>query len=124
MGSACKGAVTAICSSEMDTFHVEMTMKKAWLAIPAMVMCMGFAPVASADEVFKFEDFFKMADTNKDGMMTKQEFMNAAGVRYDAMMAKMKKMPADKSNMLMKGDMMTREGVKTFLDERKVYSGA
>ena len=43
-------------------------MKKAWLAIPAMAMCMGFAPIASAqvgEEIFKFEDFFKMADTNK-----------------------------------------------------------
>ena len=74
-------------------------MRKAWLAIPAMAMCMGlaYAPVASADEVFKFEDFFKMADTNKDGMMTRQEFMNAAGMRYDTMMAKWKAMPADKS---------------------------
>jgi hypothetical protein len=100
-------------------------MRKAWLAIPAMVMCMGFAPVASAqEETFKFEDFFKMADTNKDGMMTKQEFMNAAGMRYDAMMVKMKKMPADKGNMMMKGDMMTKEGVKTFLDDWKVYSGS
>ena len=99
-------------------------MRKAWLAIPAMVMCMGFAPVASADEVFKFEDFFKIADTNKDGMMTKQEFMNAAGMRYDAMMAKMKKMPADKGKMMMKGDMMTKEGAKMFVDEWKVYSGS
>jgi hypothetical protein len=101
-------------------------MKKAWLAIPAMAMCMGlaFAPTASADEIFKFDDFFKMADTNKDGMMSKQEFMNAAGVRYDAMMAKMKKMPSDKGKMMMKGDLMTKEGAKMFIDEWKVYSGA
>ena len=101
-------------------------MKKAWLAIPAMAMCMGlaYAPVASADEVFKFEDFYKMADTNKDGMMTKQEFMNAAGMRYDAMMAKWKAMPADKSSKMMKGDMMTKEGFKSFLDDWKTYSGA
>ncbi len=101
-------------------------MRKAWLAIPAMAMCMGlaYAPTASADETFKFEDFFKMADTNKDGMMTKQEFMHAAGVRYDVMMAKMKKMPADKGKMMMKGAMMTREGAKMFIDEWKVYSGS
>jgi hypothetical protein len=100
-------------------------LKKAWLAIPTMALCMGFAPVASAqEETFKFEDFFKMADTNKDGMMTKQEFMNAAGMRYDAMMAKMKKMPADKSKMMMKGDMMTKEGSRQFIDEWKVYSGS
>ena len=99
-------------------------MKKAWLAIPAMALCMGFAPIAMADEVFKFEDFFKMADTNKDGMMTKQEFMNAAGMRYDAMMVKMKKMPGDKGKMMMKGDIMTKEGSKMFIDEWKVYSGS
>ncbi|MEP6609608.1 MAG: EF-hand domain-containing protein [Burkholderiaceae bacterium] len=102
-------------------------MKKAWLAIPAMAMCMGlaYAPVASAGEdPFKFEDFFKMADTNKDGMITKQEFMHAAGMRYDAMMDKMKKMPADKGKMMMKGDMMTKEGAKMFIDEWKSYSGS
>ena len=99
-------------------------MKRAWLAIPAVAMYMAFSPVAMADEVFKFEDFFKIADTNKDGMMTKQEFMNAAGMRYDAMMAKMKKMPGDKGKTMMKGDMMTKEGAKMFIDEWKVYSGA
>ena len=100
-------------------------MKKAWLAIPAMAMCMGlaYAPAASADEVFKFEDFFKMADTNKDGMMTKQEFMNAAGMRYDAMMAKMKKMPADKSKMMMKGDSMTKDGTKMLFSEWHAFGG-
>ncbi len=100
-------------------------MKRAWLAIPALVLCMGFAPVASAQgETFKFDDFFKMADTNKDGMMTKEEFMNAAGMRFDAMMAKMKTMPADKSKMMMKGDMMTKDGSKMFVDEWKTYSGS
>jgi len=99
-------------------------MKKSRLAIPVMAMCMAFAPVAMADEVFKFEDFFKMADSNKDGMMTRQEFMNASGMRYDAMMAKMKKMPGDKSKMMMKGDMMTKDGSKMFIDEWKGYSGS
>lgn len=103
-------------------------MKKAWLAIPAMAMCMGFAPMASAqapagDEVFKFDDLFKTA-ANKEGMVSKESFMKAAGMRYDAMMAKMKKMPADKSKMLMKGDMMTKEGFKMFIDDWKVYSGS
>ena len=99
-------------------------MRKAWLAIPAMVMCMGFAPIASAqEETFKFEDFYKMS-ANKDGMVSKESFLKAAGMRYDAMMAKMKKMPADKSKTLMKGDMMTKEGFKMFSDEWKIYSGS
>ena len=99
-------------------------MRKAWLAIPAMVMCMGFSPIASAqEETFKFEDFYKMS-ANKDGMVSKESFLKAAGMRYDAMMAKMKKMPADKSKTLMKGDMMTKEGFKMFSDEWKVYGGS
>ena len=89
-----------------------------------MALCMGFAPTASAqEEVFKFDDLFKMT-ANKDGMVSKEQFMKAAGMRYDAMVAKMKKMPADKSKMLMKGDMMTKEGFKMFIDEWKVYSGS
>ena len=104
-------------------------MKRAWLAIPAMALCMGFAPIASAqqpgvgDEPFKFDDLFKTA-ANKDGMVSKESFMKAAGMRYDAMLAKMKKMPADKSKTLMKGDMMTKEGFKMFVDEWKIYSGS
>jgi hypothetical protein len=57
-------------------------------------------------------------------MVSKEQFMKAAGMRYDAMMAKMKKMPADKSKTLMKGDMMTKDGAKMFIDEWKVYSGS
>ena len=89
-----------------------------------MALCMGFAPIASAqEEVFRFDDFYKMS-ANKDGMVSKESFMKAAGMRYDAMMAKMKKMPADKSKMLMKDNMMTKEGFKMFADEWKVYSGS
>jgi Ca2+-binding EF-hand superfamily protein len=99
-------------------------MKKSWLVIPAMVMSMGmaFAPAASADEVFKFEDFFKMADANKDGMMSRKEFMDAMGKRYDANMDKMKKM-GDKGKMMMKGDAMTKEGVKMLFTEWQAYGG-
>ena len=99
-------------------------MRKAWLAIPAMALCMGFAPMASAQEdPYRFDDFFKTA-ANKDGMVTKEGFMKAAGMRYDAMIAKMKKMPPDKSKTLMKGDMMTKEGFKMFVDEWKIYGGS
>ena len=99
-------------------------MKKSWLAVPAMVMMMGmaFAPAASADEVFKLEDFWKMADTNNDGMMTRKEFLDAMGKRYDANMEKMKKM-GDKGKMMMKGDAMTKEGVKMLFTEWQAYGG-
>lgn len=99
-------------------------MKKSWLVIPAMVMTMGmaYAPLASADEVFKLEDFFKMADANKDGMMTKKEFLDAMGKRYDANMAKMKKM-GDKGKMMMKGDAMTMDGTKMLFSEWHAFGG-
>ena len=109
---------------ESNLYHVEMTNEKSMAGNSGNGAVYGLCARCMADEVFKFEDFFKMADTNKDGMMTKQEFMNAAGMRYDAMMAKMKKMPGDKGKMMMKGDMMTKEGAKMFIDEWKVYSGA
>lgn len=99
-------------------------MKNAWLAVPAIALCMGLAsPALAQEEIFHFDDFFKMVDTNKDGMMSRTEFMEAAGRRYDARMAKMKKMPADEGTMMMKGDLMTKRGTKTFLEEWKIYSG-
>jgi hypothetical protein len=72
----------------------------------------------------RYDEFFTMADTNKDGMMSRTEFMEAAGKRYDMMMGKMKKIPADKGQAMMKGESMTREGFKMFLDEWMVYSGS
>jgi hypothetical protein len=36
----------------------------------------------------------------------------------------MKKMPGDKGKMMMKGDLMTKDGAKMFVDEWKVYSGS
>ncbi len=100
-------------------------MKKAWLAIPALALSMGLAsPAFAQEEIFHFEDFFKMVDTNKDGMMSRTEFMEAAGRRYDAKMAKMKKMSAEDAKTMMKGDLMTKRGAKTFLEDWKVYSGS
>jgi hypothetical protein len=99
-------------------------MRRSWIAVPAMVlmMAMAYAPGASADEVFKFEDFFKMADTNSDGMMSRKEFMDAMGKRYDANMDKMKKM-GDKGKMMMKGDAMTKDGTKMLFSEWHAFGG-
>ena len=100
-------------------------MKNAWFAIPAIALSMGLAsPAFAQDKISNFDDFFKVADTNKDGMLNRAEFVDAAGKRFDEMIAKMKQMPADESKMLMKGDMMTKRGVKTFLDTWDIYKGA
>lgn len=100
-------------------------MSKSWLAVPAMAIALGmsWAPAARADEVFRLEDFFKMADADRDSTVTRKEFMEAAGKRYDAVMDKMKKM-GDKSKPMMKGDAMTKDGVKMLLDEWRLYGGA
>jgi hypothetical protein len=100
-------------------------MKRSWLAVPAMAFAlgMGSVPAASAEEPFKWEDFFRSADANKDSMVTRQEFMEAAGKRYDAMMDKMKKM-GDKGAPLMKGNAMTKDGVKMLFDEWRLYGGS
>ena len=100
-------------------------MRKAWLAIPAMALCMAFAPIASATRGDHSSLTICSRWLTQQGWHgVQREFMKAAGMRYDAMMAKMKKMPADKSKMLMKGDMMTKDGSKMFIDEWKVYSGS
>lgn len=100
-------------------------MKKAWLAIPILALSMGLAsPAFAQDKTSNFEDFYKTADTNNDGMVSRAEFLNAAGKSYDAMMGKMAKMPADESKMLMKGDLMTKRGFKTFIDTWDIYKGA
>lgn len=62
-----------------------------------------------------FEVIWKMADASKDGMVTKKEFLDAMSKAYDMRMEKMKTMKD--SAMVMKGDAMTREGFKSFLND-------
>jgi hypothetical protein len=100
-------------------------MKKHWLAAPALALAVGltsFAPVASAEEIFRLSDFFKMADANTDSMITRKEYVDAAGKTYDMMVARIKKMPAEKQKQLMKGDAMTKDGLSMFIDN--FYKGA
>jgi hypothetical protein len=66
---------------------------------------------------FKWDTFLTMADKNKDGMVTKKEFLDAMGQMYDKGMTKMKADPK-----MVKGNMMTMDGVKALLAE--IYKGA
>lgn len=88
----------------------------------ALALGMAIAPVASAEEPWRIDDLFKTADMNKDGMVTKEEFMHAAGMRFDQAMEKIKKM--SDSAKYMKGNMMTREGFRMFVVDWKLYGGA
>jgi hypothetical protein len=103
-------------------------MKKAVLA--ATMVALGLAAGAvsmparadSHDTQMNFEMIFKLADQNKDGMVTRAEFLDAMGMAYDMKMSKMKTMKdADKVKM-MKGDAMTRDGFKSLIND--IHYGA
>lgn len=74
---------------------------------------------ADSHDTMNFEMVMKMADKNKDGMVTRAEFLEAMGKAYDMKMTKMKSMKDDK---MMKGDAMTRDGLKALIAD--VYRGA
>ena len=60
----------------------------------------------------RVDDLIKMADKNNDGMVTRQEFVNAMGRMYDKSMAKM----ASDTKMV-KNHMMTKDGVRALLSD-------
>jgi hypothetical protein len=78
-------------------------------AAGALTLLFAFAPLsASALD-------YNCCDRNKDGMVSKQEYLDEMGKRYDAAMAKMKAMPpADQARMI-KGHQMTAAGFDQFL---------
>jgi glycine betaine/choline ABC-type transport system substrate-binding protein len=89
-------------------------------SIMAIALSTGFVatPALADSGDVTFEMIWKMA--SKDGMVSKKDFMDAMGKAYDMKMEKMKAMK-DGSKM-MKGDAMTREGFKSFIDD--VHKGA
>ncbi len=66
-----------------------------------------------------FNAIFAMADKNKDSMVTKQEFLDAMSKAYDMKMSKMK---SSKDSTMMKGDAMTKDGLKSLIND--IHSGA
>ncbi len=96
-------------------------MKKSLLigAALATLLTVSAAP-ASSQEVFDFNYFMTMADRNKDGAVTRQEFLEAMGKAYDMNMTRMKKMKD--SGKMVKGDRMTRDGLKELFS--LMYVGA
>ena len=73
----------------------------------------------SHDTQMSFEMVFRMADKNKDGMVTRAEFMDAMGKAYDMKMSKLK---ATKDTTMIKGDAMTKEALKSLFND--IHSGA
>jgi hypothetical protein len=93
-------------------------MKKLILAATTLAMTIGLA--TSATTAFardRYPELMAMADVNKDGMVTKEEFLAAMGKMYDEKMEKFKKMSAASQDKMMKNDAMTRAGFRSLLSE-------
>jgi hypothetical protein len=92
------------------------TTKAAAVAL-AMALSAGMALPTHAEEPWSFDKVFRMADRNKDSMVSKQEFLEAMATVYDS---KMKEMKND--SKMVKGDAMTRYGLESVIAE--IYKGA
>jgi len=79
----------------------------------------SFATVAYAEAgVLTYDFIFKTADKNRDGMVTRAEFVEAMGKAYDM---KMQEMKAAKDTKMMKDNAMTRDGLKQIFND--LYRG-
>jgi hypothetical protein len=93
-------------------------MKKLILGAASAALALGLVTattVTSAKD--RYPAWVEAADLNKDGMVSKDEFMQAMGKMYDDKMAKMKKMSAADQAKMMKDDFMTIEGFRILYRE-------
>lgn len=99
-------------------------MTKSLLATSAVIlglMCSTVSSPACADQGdLDFNRIFAMADKDKNSMITKEEFLDAMGRAYDMKMAKMK--AAQGADKMVKGNAMTRDGLKSLLND--IHYGA
>jgi hypothetical protein len=99
-------------------------MLRRTLTAAAVLLALGAAMPASAqrsqgDAVISYHLMWEMADKNKDGMLTKKEFMDAMGAIFDM---QMKTMKANKdAAMMVKGDMLTADAIRKMFKE--LYPG-
>jgi hypothetical protein len=93
-------------------------MKTSTLSALAIAMTLGLAtasPTVSAKD--RYPELMTAADTNKDGMVSRDEFMAAMGKMYDDKMAKMKTMAPAAMAKMMKNDQMTFDGYRALWRE-------
>lgn len=92
------------------------------LTAAAVLLALGATLPASAqqrsqgDVVVSYHLMWDMADKNKDGMLTRKEFMDAMGAMYDMQMKKMKG-----DAMMVKGEMLTADAIRKMFKE--LYPG-
>jgi hypothetical protein len=87
------------------------------VAALAVALSAAAALPARAEEPWTFDKVFRMADKNKDSMVTRDEFLAAMGEVYDAHMKAKKSDPK-----MVKGNAMTRDAMKDLIAE--IYKGA
>lgn len=101
-------------------------MKRRGMATAIAMAIAVAATIASApataqvvDEDISFDGMLKMADRNRDGMVSRTEFMDAMGTAYDRYMAKAKANRS--SDRMMKGDALLPAGFRELF--RMMYPG-
>jgi Ca2+-binding EF-hand superfamily protein len=92
-------------------------MNKATIAAALLAVGLGVSSAPAFADPGAFEWLLEQTDLNRDGMVTKKEFLDVMGRMYDKSMNKMKGDPK-----MVKGDLMTMDGVKAMLAE--IYKGA
>jgi hypothetical protein len=93
-------------------------MKKLVLSSAAIAMAIGLAAATTtASARDRYPQMAAAADMNKDGMVSKDEFLQAMGKGYDEKMAKMKAMPAAAQAKMTKADQMTMDGYRALLGD-------
>lgn len=94
-------------------------MKKLILGAASAALALGLITATTVASAAKdrYPPWVETADLNKDGMVSKDEFMQVMTKMYDEKMAKMKKMsPSDQAKMI-KDDLMTIEAFRIMYRE-------
>jgi len=93
-------------------------MKKSILGTAALAMTIAVATMPlSASARDRYPEMMKMADADKDGMVSRQEYLEMAAKMYDEKVAKMKSMAPAQMAKMMKGDLLTYAGFRAMLRE-------
>ena len=93
-------------------------MSKLILSAAALAMTLGLATATTtASAKDRYPVLMAAADINKDGMVSKDEFMATMGKMYDEKMTKMKTMAPAAQAKMMKNDLMTYDGYRALLRE-------
>ena len=88
-------------------------MKKLILGAASAALALGLVTATTAASAKdRYPAWVEAADLNKDGMVSKNEFMEVMGKMYDDKMAKMKTMSAADQAKMIKNDFMTREAFR------------